>query len=222
VYQQSQGVPELLAFLNLATIGPMLEALVLAGGGSTRMGSPKAALLTPDGQPFIVRIVHTLRAAGVHRITIVTGLHHDATVRACASDTTVASAVRWARNPDPSRGQLSSLVTGMDSAVGPDTQGLLVTLVDVPMVSVDTVRRLVDIRSTSSAPIVRPRVGLAHGHPVIFDRATFPLLRATPFDRGARAVVRHYGDAVSNVEVDDRGCLVDVDTPDDYTRLVQS
>ncbi len=200
----------------------MLEALVLAAGGSTRMGSPKAALLTADGQAFIVRIIHTLRAAALDRITIVTGMHHEATMQACGAEATASPAVRWARNPDPSRGQLSSLLIGMDAAVEPDTRGLLVTLVDVPMISVDTVRHLIDVWSASSAPVVRPRVGRAHGHPVIFDRVTFPILRATPLDRGARAVVHHYGEAARSVEVDDRGCLVDVDTPDDYTRLVQS
>jgi CTP:molybdopterin cytidylyltransferase MocA len=56
---------------------------------------------------------------------------------------------------------------------------------------------------------------------VVFDRAVFDELRRTPLDEGARAVVRaHYAAAV-DVPVDDRGCLVDVDTPEEYRAMLR-
>jgi molybdenum cofactor cytidylyltransferase len=123
------------------------------------------------------------------------------------------------RNPDPSRGQISSLWAGMDAAMTPDLEGLLMTLVDVPMVRDSTVRAVIDAWRRSHAPIVRPAIGQRHGHPVLFDRAVFDELRRAPIDEGAKAVVHAYADRVVNVAVDDEGCLVDVDTPADYARL---
>lgn len=200
----------------------MLEALVLAGGASIRMGSPKALLRTPDGQPFIVRIIETFQAAGLSDVTVVTGTHHDRIVEALASHPASGKGVRCVRNPDPTRGQLSSLLAGMDVVVGPLTEGLLVTLVDVPMVNAGTVRQLVAAWKRARAPIVRPVIGSAHGHPVIFDRQVFAALRTTPLDVGAKAVVRAHADRIENVTVTDVGCLVDIDTPDDYARLGRS
>jgi molybdenum cofactor cytidylyltransferase len=127
--------------------------------------------------------------------------------------------VHIVRNPDPSRGQLSSLLTAMDVAVTPDTEALVVTLVDVPLLSVDTVRRVVAEWRRTHAPIARPAIGDRHGHPVVFDRRVFDELRRAPLDAGAKAVVRAYSDEVLNVPVSDEGCLVDVDTPGDYEGL---
>ena len=92
----------------------VLPGIILAAGDSTRMGSPKAALATPDGQTFVTRIVGTLRDAGVTDLVIVTGRHHDAVVDAIAQQRLLVSP-RIVRNPDPSRGQLSSLLVGMDA-----------------------------------------------------------------------------------------------------------
>ena len=197
----------------------MLEAVVLAGGASTRMGSPKALLSDPEGSPFIIRIASTLREAGLARVVVVTGVHHQDIAEACSSHAAVAGLVRCVRNPHPERGQLSSLLVGMDAAVGPETEGLLVMLVDVPMVASDTVRRVVQAWKSRRAPVVRPAVGGAHGHPVIFDREVFAALRAAPLELGAKVVVRAHALRLENVPVEDAGCLLDIDTPGDYAHL---
>ncbi len=194
----------------------MLEALVLAGGASSRMGTNKAVLPTKDGRSFVVRVVETLRAAGLPSITLVTGQYHDAIVAACSA---CATPVRVVRNPSPSRGQLSSLLTGLDHVDRATTAGALVTLVDVPFVSVATVSALVAAWEQTRAPIVRPVISGRHGHPVIFDKTVFAALRSAPLDVGARAVINAYRDRIANIPVTDAGCLIDVDTPEDYERL---
>jgi CTP:molybdopterin cytidylyltransferase MocA len=181
------------------------------------MGSPKATLLMPDGETFVARIVGTLREAGVADLVIVTGRHHDAVVDALARDR--ATPTRIVRNLDPSRGQLSSLVAGMDAVVTPQTDAVLMTLVDVPLVRVSTVTAVIDAWRRARAPIVRPAIGDRHGHPVIFDRAVFEELRRAPLDAGAKAVVRAHEHEILNVPVDDEGCVRDVDTPGDYEGL---
>jgi CTP:molybdopterin cytidylyltransferase MocA len=196
----------------------VLSAVILAAGDSTRMGSPKAALLTPDGATFVGRVVTTLRDAGVDDLVIVTGRHHDAVVESIARDHR-STTPRMVRNPDPSRGPLSSLLTGMEIVVTPQTDAMLMTLVDVPLVRVSTVTAVIDAWRRTRAPIVRPAIGDRHGHPVIFDRVLFDELRRAPLDAGAKSVVRAHEHEIVNVPVDDEDCVRDVDTPSDYERL---
>jgi CTP:molybdopterin cytidylyltransferase MocA len=194
----------------------MLSGVILAAGDSIRMGSPKALLLTPQGVPFVVAIADTFAAAGIENTFVVTGRDHDRIVDALAS---ARRAPRVVRNPDPSRGQLSSLLAAMDAAVAADTEALVVTLVDVPLLTAETVRRVVGEWRRTRAPIVRPAIGDRHGHPVVFDKRVFDELRRAPLDLGAKVVVRAHAAALVNVDVTDEGCLVDVDTPRDYEAL---
>ena len=196
----------------------MLSAVILAAGDSSRMGTPKAALLTGNGLTFVTRIVTTLRDAAVSDLVIVTGRHHDAVIESLSRDR-VAPFPRVVRNPDPSRGQLSSLLAGMDVVLTPRTEALMMTLVDVPLVRVDTVVAVIEEWRRTRAPIVRPAIGDRHGHPVIFDRAVFDELRGAPLESGAKAVVRAHEHAIVNVPVDDEGSVRDVDTPADYDEI---
>lgn len=184
------------------------------------MGSPKASLTDPEGVPFIVRIVSSMREAGLPDVVVVTGRHHDVIVDVLARSP-VYGFVRVVRNPDPSRGQLSSLWTAMDACAA-GSEGLAMTLVDIPMVAPTTIVGVIEAWRRTRAPIVRPAYGARRGHPVIFDRAVFEELRRAPVESGARVVLSAHYDQVVNVEVDDPGCIVDIDTPDDYRRAVSS
>ena len=197
----------------------MLTAIVLAAGDSTRMGTPKALLPDPTGIPFVARLAATFHSASITDIVIVTGATHEA-VAAVLRDADLASMPRLARNPDPSRGQLSSLWTGLDAAEHPELEAVLMTLVDVPMVRAATVRAVVEMWRRTHAPLVRPAIGDRHGHPVLFDRAVFAELRHAPLDEGAKAVVHAHAADLRNVPIDDEGSIVDVDTPADYERLI--
>jgi CTP:molybdopterin cytidylyltransferase MocA len=196
----------------------MVAAVVLSAGESLRMGSPKALLRAPDGRLFVIRIVDAFAAAGIVDVTVVTGAHHDAIAAAVAVGRP-ATPPRLVRNPDPSRGQLSSLWVGMDAAIGPDIEALLVTLVDVPMIDAPTISAVIDAWRRTHAPIVRPAIGDRHGHPVLFDRALFDHLRQAPLDAGAKAVLRTFDAQIVNVPVAGEGSLIDVDTPADFTAL---
>jgi len=182
------------------------------------MGFPKALLAAGGGRSFVVRILATLAEAGLRELVVVTGRDHDA-VREAVAAAALPVEPTVVRNPDPSRGQLSSLWVGMDAVRTSDAQGLLVTLVDVPRIDASTVRRLLDVWDRTRAPVVRPARGARHGHPVIFDRALFEELRHAPVDVGAKAVLQAHAAAVVDVPVDDEGCLVDIDTPEDYGRM---
>jgi molybdenum cofactor cytidylyltransferase len=195
----------------------VLQAVVLAAGESRRMGSPKALLPDPEGRPFIARIVRTLLSAGLTDVLVVTGSQHDA-IAATLADEHLNSAARLVRNTDPARGQLSSIWTALDSC-RPDAEGLLMTLVDVPMITSGTVRAVIETWSSTRAPVVRPIVDGRRGHPVIFDRRLFDELRGASLESGARIVVRAHWDESVDVPVDDPGSVADIDTPAEYERL---
>jgi molybdenum cofactor cytidylyltransferase len=196
--------------------------MVLAAGESTRMGAPKALLPDGDGRTFISRILHTFSAAGLRDLTVVTGTMHAAIVDAVARDAPIGAFVTFARNPEPSRGQLSSLITGLDAVDRPGVLGALVTLVDIPFIAPSTVSAVLAAHGASGAPIVRPARGGRHGHPVLFGRALFEELRRADPGRGAKAVVQEHAGRVVNVEIADDGAFIDLDTREDYERVVRS
>jgi molybdenum cofactor cytidylyltransferase len=199
----------------------MLTAIILAAGDSTRMGRPKALLPGPDGRPFVARLVRTFNAAGVSNVVVVTGSIHDAIVEALAADQLPIPPV-VVNNPQPALGQLSSLWTGLNAATTPATRAVLMTLVDIPLVEPSTIRRVIDAWTDTRAPVVRPAMGERHGHPVLFDQALFDALRHAPLNEGAKAVVHANADRIVNVQVNDPGCLLDVDTPADYQALIRA
>ena len=194
----------------------MIAAVVLAAGFSSRMGRPKALLRAgASGGTFLDRIVGTLGAAGLEKMVVVLGA--DAP-RIRAAIAAAHLPVEIVENPDPMRGQLSSLHAALAALDGAGVEAMLVTPVDQPLVTAATVSRLVSAYRETRAPVVRPRRGDRHGHPVIFDRALFEELRHADLSRGARDVIALHREAVVDVEVEDEGAFVDIDTPEQYER----
>ena len=194
----------------------MVAAVVLAAGKSTRMGRPKALLPLPDGRTFLARIIDTFLAAGLDDVVVVLG--HEADTIAASLDQQNARA-RVVVNRDYESGQLSSLLTGLRAIDRPGVSAMLLTLVDVPLVSADTVRAVLARYRATSAPLVRPVDGERHGHPVLIDRTLFEALRRADPSTGAKPIVRAHVSIAGNVEVKDEGAFLDVDTPDEYARL---
>jgi len=196
-----------------------IESIVLAAGASSRMGRPKATLpLHHAGDTFLSRLCRTLLDAGSSRVTVVTGAHPEIVADVWPRDD---SRVRSIHNARWSLGQLSSLLAGLDAIDDEHVEAIVVGLVDVPLVRVDTVRRLIDTWRETRAPIVRPSRDGDHGHPVIFDREIFPALRAADLAHGAKPVVHAHLDRLIDLPVDDEGAFFDADTEEDYVRLLQ-
>lgn len=197
----------------------IVPGVILSGGRSARMGRPKALLAAGATETFVARITRTLHDGGVDGVVVVAPDEALAVElrRAVAAD---EHPTRVVVNPDPARGQLSSLLIGLRAIDRPGVDAMLVTLVDVPLVSTHTVQRLIEAYQHSRAPVVRPvQAGLPnHGHPVLFDRTLFAELRGADLATGAKAVVRAHLDDVLDVPVDDAGAFLDIDTPDAYAR----
>jgi len=196
----------------------MIAAIILAAGRSTRMGSSKPLLQFDGatGQTFVSRLVEVLHLAGFTEIHVV-GRPDDGQLRA----ETVRCRATFTENPDPERGQLSSLHTALSALelqFGDTLDAMMVMPADAPLISSAAVRLLLQAASGSSAQILRATHDGHHGHPVLFRRSTFAELRNADPNVGARAVVRADPARVQNVEVGEEGVTIDFDTPDQYRR----
>jgi len=180
------------------------------------MGAVKALLPTPGGASFLATLAAALTAGGADAVVVVVGYHADA-VREHASRNRLA--VEVVENPDPARGQLSSLLVALEWAAPRGAEALLVAPVDQPLVAAATVRDVIAAWRRTLAPIVRPCRGARHGHPVLFDARVFPELRAADLAAGARPVVRAHAADLVDVPSDDPGAFDDIDTPEDYRRV---
>jgi len=195
----------------------VIPAIVLAAGRSSRMGRAKAALPAGDGHTFLTRIVRTFLDAGVDDVIVVVG--HDAALIAQSFSGSGLPA-RFVVNREYDRGQLSSLLAGLHAIDRPGVSAVLVTLVDVPLVSAATVRAVIDSYRVTHAPIVRPTSGNRHGHPLLIDRSVFTALRHADPAAGAKPIVRAHATPAGDIPIDDEGAFTDIDTDEEYQRLV--
>ncbi len=198
----------------------MISAIVLAAGASSRMGQAKAALpLGRTGETVVARVVRTLLDGGVPDVVVVAGAHIDAVRAAMPVNERRARVIE---HPGWEQGQLSSLLAGLKAIDDALLEAALVTLVDVPLVRPSTVAEVIAVWRRTRAPIVRPADGQRHGHPVMFDRSIFADLRAADPNTGAKAVFAIHRDRIVNVEVNDAGAFEDVDTPEDYKKVLRA
>ncbi len=190
-----------------------IAGLILAAGESSRMGADKA-LLMYRGRTFIETITSTLREAGVRRLVAVLG--HNAEVIQQSID---LSSVEVVVNQDHRRGQTSSLQAGLHLLAENEPDCVILCLVDHPVISVDTIRKLIQRFASIGKPVIVPQMQGKHGHPVLLGRELFSQLRALGQGQGADTVIRRYRDRTEFVEVNDRGILLDVDDPESYLHL---
>jgi molybdenum cofactor cytidylyltransferase len=193
----------------------IIPGVILAAGGSVRMGRAKALLPSgAAGETFVRRLALTLCSGGVEEALVV-GRPDDALLRDEVEAVPCRALYVENANADAG-GQLSSLLAGLLAADRPGVSAILVAPVDAPMIAVATVAALLEAFRSTGAPIARAVHNGRHGHPVIFSREVFEDLRRADPAHGARAVVRAHGARVIDVEVDDPGVLGDIDTPADY------
>ena len=192
-----------------------VSGIILAAGRSQRMGRPKA-LLPIFGATFLEHIVHQIRASRLVEVKIVLG-HRPEAILDRLPDLKPATVI----NSRYREGQLSSLQTGI-RALDPDTcDGLMLFLVDHPLVDPTLIDALLECFSQGGHPIVIPSFQRKRGHPVLFARELFPELLAASPDEGAVAVVRQHRREIRHLEWQSDEILADVDTPEAYQRWIQ-
>ena len=194
----------------------MIAAIVLNGGESSRMGSPKA-LLSFEGKPFIEHIVTVLRASKVGKIVVVLGFHAEE-IKPRIRQLPVSIVV----NRDYAKGQLSSMIAAIQSLeaeqAGEKVDGALIHLVDHPFLNRSLIDEMIDVFYDSKKLIVVPRYKGRRGHPVLFAQRLFPELLSAPLDQGAKVVVHSHRDETLEIDTEDEGVVIDIDTPEEYQK----
>ena len=192
----------------------MLAAVILSGGASSRMGSPKA-LVSYQGRPFLEHLLSVTAhpAIGVRRVVLGPDAGTIAKSIALSPDEIVV-------NHDWERGQLSSIHAALVS-LPPGTEGMLLFPVDHPLISATLVGSLIEAFTASRAPVVVPCYWGRRGHPVIFSAAVYDELLNAPLDQGARAVVWAHKGQVHEVVTVEEGCVLNLNDPRAMEKLTK-
>jgi CTP:molybdopterin cytidylyltransferase MocA len=193
----------------------MLAAVILSGGASQRMGSPKA-LLPYQGRPFLEHLLEVTRHPKITARRVVLGVHAEPIAKAIH-----LSADEVVINTDWEKGQLSSIQAALKS-LPPGLDGILLCLIDHPLISANLVGDLISTFYTSNASIVLPVFEGRRGHPVIFSARLFPELQAAPSDVGARAVVWAHRPEICEFPTNEEGCVLNLNDPETFARVTRS
>ncbi len=185
----------------------MLAAVILSGGESRRMGSPKA-LLEYQGRPFLEHLLDVARHPQISVIRVVLGANPDAIrARVRLEPATVVL------NPSWEKGQLSSIQAALRSLPENSTDGILLCLVDHPLITAELVSELIGKFYASQKQIVLPTYRGQRGHPVIFSSKLYDELLAAPFETGARAIVWNHPEEVLEVPTAEEGVILNLNDP---------
>jgi molybdenum cofactor cytidylyltransferase len=195
---------------------PAFCGVILAAGDSSRMGRPKALLPWGRGT-FLSTAIKTLTAY-TDMVIVVAGRN-----RAQIEPIADANAAFLVSNPDPDRGQFSSLQIGLQEVLNRGRDAAIVTLVDRPPAAPATVHHLRNeylrlIRADQIWTVI-PDFNGQHGHPIVVGREMITLLLDAPATANARDLMHANQSRLAYVPVTDPYVTLNIDTPEDYERL---
>jgi molybdenum cofactor cytidylyltransferase len=205
------GEVELIKEEEVFAVHEPIAGVILAAGGSDRMGRVKQ-LLPWRGEPLVKHVVRIAITSGLSPVIVVVGDAEDEVKNVLAG-----LQVDIVDNPDWRLGQSSSLQIGLN-ALPANTGAAVFLLADMPRIPGPLIQALMEKHLMTLSPVIAPLIDGQRGNPVLFDRKTFTELGKIKGDTGGRALFSKY--SVSWVEWHDSTVLNDVDTEEDYQRLL--
>ena len=198
--------------------------LILAAGESSRMGRDKALLPWPPASGIETQSTDTFLSAAIKSLNLSTDF---VLVVAGQNDAALApvayiNGASMILNPDPSRGQFSSLQVGLREVLNRGRDATIITLVDRPPASAATVQKLRDAFEAAPDSVwgLVPEFSGKHGHPFIAGRDLIERFLREPVAGNAREVEHRYQEHIQYLAVDDRNVALNINTPDDYAALM--
>ena len=195
-------------------LSPSFAGVVLAAGASSRMGRDKALLPWRDGT-FLSAAIRALQPA-TELVIVVAGANAP-TLEPVAN----AHAAFMVINPEPERGQFSSLQVGLQEVLNRGRDAAIVTLVDRPAAELETVQQIKAAFLASDERIwaVVPEYGGKHGHPIVIGREMIEAFLRAPAGSTARDVEHAHQNHIRYLPVNDPLVTANVDTPEDFERI---
>lgn len=219
----------------------MIAVVILSAGESRRMGQPKALLPFPEffrnttgkskdrpaartetasAQPktFLCHLIEVTRHPRAGILRVVVGAHaEEIRARVKLPDDALVVNENW------EKGQLSSLQAAIRSLPAGETDGMLVCLVDHPLISALLISTLLETFERDKNKIVIPAYRGKRGHPVMFPSALYAELLGVredaPENIGARAVVRAHAADVVEIPVNEEGVIINLNDPESFRRF---
>lgn len=189
-------------------------AVVLAAGSSSRMGSPKQTLQF-RGESLLRRSAQAALDAGCRPVVVVTGAHAEL----CRRELDGLD-IQEVFNADWQTGMASSVRAGIEGLVSSDAdvEAAVFMLCDQPHVTAEVISALMASHRATGGPVIASTYGGSFGVPALFSSKLFAELMRLEGRAGAKEIIkRHYSDAHF---LSFKGGEVDVDTPDDFSRLI--
>jgi molybdenum cofactor cytidylyltransferase len=206
------------------TRAPSFAGVILAAGESSRMGRDKALLpwppaaagQAPSGETFLSAAIRSLSVA-TEFIVVVVGKNE-----AGLAPIVYADGASLVVNPDPSRGQFSSLQVGLHEVLNHGRDAAMITLVDRPPVSGATIHALREAFAAANQNFwaVIPEFSGKHGHPYLIGREMIEAFLRVPPTTTARDIEHQHQKHIQYVPVDDPLVALNINTPEDYKKLL--
>ena len=193
--------------------------ILLAAGEGRRMGSIPKALIKKDGKSFLEHFCVAASQIRPIELIVVTGYHADEIEASLSGIQDASMNIRIIRNPDPARGQASSVRIGLEG-LHTEFDVLIMALSDQPYVGIDELRLLLAQfqQRSASQEIVMPIVNGHRGNPVLFSRKVVDEIKATP-KMVCRAYMDQHPQLIRYFETENTAFIQDVDTPADILGL---
>lgn len=200
-----------------------LCGVILAAGESSRMGRDKALLpwpppaaSAPSGDTFLSATIR-LFTPYVDIVLVIAGKNAQQ-----LAPIVYASGASLVVNPDPDRGQFSSLQTGLQEVLSRGRDAAMITLVDRPPVRVETIQTLQEaftraVRRYKWAVV--PEYQGKHGHPILAARELIEAFLKAPDTSSARDIEHANQAQIEYLPLDDPWIAANVDTPQQYEAL---
>ena len=192
-----------------------VATVVLAAGGSSRMGSPKQ-LLRIDGITLVRRAAETALASRCQRVYVVVGAAAEAVRRELSE-----LSLEVIENPDWEEGLAGSIRAGIEAvqAGRPEFDAAILATVDQPWIDAALLDRLIEVFAGGEREMVACTYAETVGAPALFARRHFADLTRLSGDRGAKSVLQAREAEVARVPFPEGA--TDLDTPEDYQRFVE-
>lgn len=188
--------------------------IILAAGASSRMGSQKL-LLPYQGSTMIETVVDNVLGSRIEKVAVVIGPDHEEIARVLGH-----KPVKIVQNPNPEKGMLSSILCAFEALPG-DANAALIYLGDQPNIPPGVTNAILAAYNNALLGIVIPVHNHRRGHPLLVDMKYRGEIARLDLEQGLRSLMHLFPQDVLEVDVNEPGILVDIDTREDYAKALK-